>query len=93
MELIDREKIKSTIRAMVEIPNEVRSNVLGAISRAKAVDAVLVVRCKNCAWCHNLEDLNYCENPNAPWISAPEFDDVTVGDDDFCSYGERKDNG
>ena len=44
MELIDREKLKSTIRAMVEIPNEVRANVLGAISRAKAVDAAPVVR-------------------------------------------------
>lgn len=43
MELIDREKLKATIRNMVELPNEVRAQVLGAISRAKAVDAKLVV--------------------------------------------------
>lgn len=37
MELIDREKLKSTIARMVELPNETRAQVLGAISRAKAV--------------------------------------------------------
>ena len=53
-------------------------------------DCVPVVRCKDCAWCHQIEDLNYCENPNTPWISDPEFDDVTVADNDFCTYGERR---
>lgn len=38
MDLIDREQLKSTIRKMVEIPNETRAQVIGAISRAKAVD-------------------------------------------------------
>ena len=35
MDLIDREQLKSTIRKMVEIPNETRAQVIGAISRAK----------------------------------------------------------
>ena len=51
---------------------------------------VELVRCKDCAWCHKVEDLNYCENPNTPWIDDPDFDDVTVADNDFCSYGERE---
>ena len=55
-------------------------------------DVVEVVRCKNCAWSHKIEDLNYCENPNAPWIDDPDFDDVTVADNDFCSFGERRTN-
>ena len=55
-----------------------------------SADMVEVVRCKDCAWCHQLEDLNYCENPKAPWIDDPDFDDVTVADNDFCSYGERR---
>ena len=42
MELIDREKLKASIRSMVELPNEDRAKVIGAISRAKAVDAVEV---------------------------------------------------
>ena len=38
MELIDREKLKASIRSMVELPNEVRAKVIGAINRAKAVE-------------------------------------------------------
>lgn len=56
-----------------------------------AVDAVEVVRCKDCAYCHPVEDLNYCDNPNAPWIDDPDFSEITVSESDFCSYGERKD--
>lgn len=40
MDLIDREQLKATIRKMVEIPNETRAQVIGAISRAKAVEFV-----------------------------------------------------
>jgi hypothetical protein len=43
MDLIDREQLKSTIRKMVEIPNETRAQVIGAISRAKAVDGWIPV--------------------------------------------------
>ena len=60
-----------------------------AIENAPTVDAVEVVRCKECVWCHPIEDLNYCENPNTPWINDPDYDDITVADNDFCSYGER----
>ena len=43
MDLIDREQLKSTVRKMVEIPNETRAQVIGAISRAKAVDGWIPV--------------------------------------------------
>ena len=54
MELIDREKLKASIRSMVELPNEARAQVTGAINREKAID---IVRCKDCKeynghrWC------------------------------------------
>lgn len=38
MKLIDREKLKASIRSMVELPNEVRAKVIGAINRAKTVE-------------------------------------------------------
>lgn len=63
------------------------------VEMAPTVDAVEVVRCKDCAWCHPEEDLNYCENPNAPWIDDPDFDDITVAENDFCSFGERRTDG
>jgi hypothetical protein len=53
------------------------------ISKLPTVDAVEVVRCKDCRWrkgklCYMISG---CPEP------------VGTGDDFFCSYGERKDNG
>lgn len=68
------------------------------IEEAPAVDAVPVVRCKDCkqwdketGWCNQhssfIDDRGvFC----TPWESSnwKLFDE-----NDFCSYGERKDNG
>ena len=54
-----------------------------AIEDAPTVDAVEVVRCKDCV--HN-QDI-FC-NHFGYYGYAP-----IVDDNDFCSYGERKDNG
>ncbi len=48
---------------------------------APSVDAVEVVRCKDCK--------HYWKNVNTPGFDGKC---TTVGDDDFCSDGERKDN-
>ena len=60
---------------------------------APTVDAVEVVRCKDCKWykegkylapnkfCYRLKD------------RSGEHIGYNFSDDDFCSYGERKDNG
>lgn len=55
--------------------------VKGDIQEAPTIDAVPVVRCDNC--CHryeNEEGVYVC----SIWLDAP------CGDDDFCSYGERR---
>lgn len=60
------------------------------IMDATTVDAVEVVRCKDCKW--------FADNNNGEWygcwlyytILSNEMD--KPGRDDFCSYGERKDN-
>jgi hypothetical protein len=84
MDLIDREQLKSTIRKMVEIPNETRAQVIGAINRAKVVD---IVRCNDCKykeiapWYKGYR----CGNPLYGMASV-----VALKDNDFCSYGERK---
>ena len=85
MELIDREKLKASIRSMVELPNEVRAKVIGAINRAKAVD---IVHCKDCQHYDNSEGICWCHLNSrfypggVDWHSFPE--------DGFCYYGERK---
>jgi hypothetical protein len=51
---------------------------------APAVDAVVVVRCKDCVW-----GIVSARNPLIKWCNkhATHF-----RDNDFCSYGERRGN-
>ena len=57
------------------------------IKEAKPEDAVRVVRCKDCVFCHyNSSNETYkCSTMNGMYR--------TVEPNEFCSYGERKDNG
>ena len=52
----------------------------------KTVDAVEVVRCKDCKH----RDEYGCCTP--PIISSYGWDHLEPKDNDYCSYGERKDN-
>lgn len=58
---------------------------LVAIRNFHAVDAVEVVRCRDCKWWHEDDDVGHCDNPDGL--------DNYAKPDDFCSYGERKDDG
>lgn len=51
------------------------------VAEAPTVDAVEVVRCKDCFWWHDFETHMDCRNPFG--IDLPE-------PDDFCSFGERR---
>ena len=61
----------------------------GSLGRGDAapVDYVPVVRCKDCKYSCKDGNGRSCEGY---WYELSEYD-VTVKDDDFCSYGERKD--
>lgn len=52
------------------------------LKQTKTVDAVEVVRCKDCKFFH---DKGYCTLVSGLCRIKPE--------NDFCSHGERKDNG
>ena len=57
------------------------------LDKCKTVDAVEVVRCKDCKqWCRNN---GITDSPNGNCF----YHDATTNGHDFCSYGERKDNG
>lgn len=86
MELIDREKLKASIRSMVELPNEARAQVIGAINRAKAID---IVRCKDCQHCKKYRNRL---DPMLNHQLCVRMDNYAWGveEDDFCSYGERR---
>lgn len=56
--------------------------ILNTLNSTPTVDAVEVVRCEDCK--------HYWKNVNTPGFDGKC---TMVGDDDFCSDGERKDNG
>lgn len=78
--LIDKKSAWITAQRIYSDPVllHVIKNTLDAVP---AVDAVEVVRCKDCK--------HYWKNVNTPGFDGKC---TTVGDDDFCSSGERKDN-
>lgn len=53
-----------------------------AINNAPTVDAVEVVRCKDCKWYNATEGEN-CVAYDAFWATEP---------DDYCAWGERREN-
>ena len=57
--------------------------VLLAVECQPTVDAVEVVRCKDCK---NCDDEGFCWY----WKYEPGMRPNTVDADDFCSYGERR---
>ncbi len=56
-------------------------DTIGLFDDAPAVDAVEVVRCKECAVPHN------------KWTGCPKLNGLVPPPDFYCAYGERKDNG
>ena len=72
---------------------EFLDDVMYALEEAPTIDAVEVVRCKDCKYsCNPIpEDVGfveclYCSDPRR----EPGEEMAIVGYDDFCSYGERK---
>ena len=52
-------------------------------------DVVEVVRCKDCKWGDTIGSYGcYCQNIKTPWFND-EFQ-IYTDKDDFCSYGERR---
>jgi len=60
-----------------------------AIHQAPTIDAVPVVRCKDCKW-SNVYQVD-SDFPMERWCNG-SFIPKTVQDYDYCSWGERKDD-
>jgi hypothetical protein len=75
-----------------EFMTEYRESVLRIVDEVPAVDAVEVVRCKDCK--HFLSDLGvtYCDYHTAHACDDDGYCDGACGvyEDDFCSYGEKR---
>lgn len=89
-DLISRSALKKTFEAAGFGDHSLIESVLAAgvyagIDDAPTVDAVPVVRCRECKKCRNRE-------PNIGIHWCDHWDNV-VRDKDFCSFGERKADG
>ena len=60
--------------------------VLDSIDAQPTIDAVPVVRCKDCIH-ENMTTCPLC------WIENHTMEFINHNADDFCSYGERRSNG
>ena len=79
MRLIDAEQAKRATYEEIFWTESEQAVVRNFLAKLPRVDAVEVVRCKDCKAYD--KEVGYCE--------AMGF---TCKMDDFCSYGERKDN-
>ena len=73
-----------------ENPNWTPQRVKTLLLRQPAADVAEVVRCKNCKW--------FADNNGGEWYGCQMFQVVQITPedapkpDDFCSYGERKED-
>ena len=85
MRLIDADRLSEAIYDNVPAPYEdaswAKENCLAEIETAQTVDAVPVVRCRECKHMIPQSHTRYCTVWNA--VNG-------MGDDGFCNYGERK---
>ena len=59
-------------------------SILGDENQTPTVDAIEVIRCKDCKqWMYECDDIGLCV------ADVPDIDGVQRYADDFCSYGEK----
>ncbi len=85
--LIDAKALEKQIKQAFEDTNPYAMGMmLRWIRKQTTVDAVEVVRCKDCSgWCRNI---GIKDSPNGHCFTH----DIDTNGHDYCSYGERKDN-
>ena len=92
MQLIDGEELERLFNEQIEQGVGVIDAFdafYDALQDTPTVDAVEVVRCKDCKW--------FADNNDGDWFGCWLFQTIqiipedTPKPDDYCSYGERKD--
>ena len=91
--LIDAEELNLAVRDDVYIDGRNYARVKKHIDDARPVDAVEVVRCKDCKYYRESEHpersgINFCFRLMHP--TEDRRIGYNFGDKDFCSYGERR---
>lgn len=98
MKLIDADELKEELDAWAvdlvgkhRFPMYIRDDALCVIDAMPTVDAVPVVRCEDCKQCDSEYQNSLKEKLDLYGLCKST--ETMVYSDDYCSYGERKDNG
>lgn len=86
-ECIKRDVVMKEIMAAKWMDGYDGAMAMAIAASAPAADVAPVVRCKDCKFSHADEHGRTCEGY---WFELSEYA-VSVKDDAFCSYGERRD--
>lgn len=88
-EYIEREAVVERATYMFdEVLGTCKCVLVEDIEKVPTADVAEVVRCKDCKHGYSYYGNILCTNINSPWYNA-EFD-IIMENNDFCSYGERK---
>ena len=82
---IDADKLK-TIESIQSADFNSIESIRRWIDEQQTADVVKVVRCKDCKHCEKRRTANY-----QPFFYCL-MQECSIKDDDYCSFGERKDN-
>ena len=92
--LIDANALKSEFEWLKSVVNESSKDevmdVMQRIDNAPTVDAVEVVRCKDCMYYDAKR--HRCDHPNLNYDVECYDQWIDTEPDDFCSYGERRED-
>lgn len=80
MRLIDAGALINRIVFYTDLSQDVKETVEDEIVNAQTIDAVEVVRCRNC---------KHVQTINCPFFKAK----LGYTDDDYCSCGKRREDG
>ena len=79
--LISAKELERQVKVAFQENPYLMGQMLRWIRKQPTVDAVEVVRCKDCAVPHN------------KWTGCPKLSGLVPPPDFYCAYGERKDDG
>lgn len=80
--LIDANALSIQVMDASYWDNQDEDVIWNLVQDAPTIDAVPVVRCKDCEYCGHFDGLLYCDNSRGLAGS--------VSPEGFCSYGERR---
>ena len=83
IQVLESMKSKESYNALIDLCN-------------MAIEALSEVRCNDCKWNDDVIEVVRCKDclhykSDGGAMMVCDVSDIVVNDDDFCSYGERKD--